>query len=245
MERKIMKVNILETGSAGNCVLATFSDGRRIIFDFGTGAWKLCCEADVDFHEIDNVLVTHDHADHSADYGRIRFLAFPRLCKVLEFPVLHSVPNKGYIVLNEHTKEGFIYATDYHTLPEESLAKIKAMVGFKDWKWFCMLELSYCRWLYNKLDKFQLIGLNQHCSDERFFKYSHDILEVNPAVNILSLHASARQATYVEGGNKVGEVCPIDWVRDQMYQRFKGAHVHVGEAGRKLERTFYFMDINE
>ena len=244
-----MKVNILETGSAGNCILATYSDGRKVLFDFGHNAFKRCCEAGIDFHEVDDILVTHDHLDHCADYDRVRFLAFSRRLKVITFPVLHNAENKGFIVLNDAKREGFIYATDYYQLPDESIEKIKAMVKFTDWKWMAMLELSYVRWLYNKLDPMQMIGLNQHCSDERFFRYVGEILEVNPSVNIISVHASARQGEFVLGQGKMGNVCPPDDLQKQFYKRFEGKSVRFGynvENGKAgMCRTYNYIDIND
>lgn len=223
----VMKVNILMTGSAGNCLLATYSDGRQVIFDFGTGAWKKCIEANLDYHKIDNVLVTHQHLDHCGDYHRIRTLDFPMRCKVKEFEVLHNCPNKGFIVLNEATKEGFVYATDYHTLPQDSLDLIKKHIAFKEWKWFVMMELSYVRWIYEKLDPLQMIGLNNHCSYERFCHYADELFAVNDAINILTVHASARQGEFELGSNKTGDVCPPDYIRDNLYKKYGSKELSV------------------
>jgi hypothetical protein len=238
-----MKVNILETGSAGNCVLATFSDERKVIFDFGKNAWEMCVKLNVDLRKIDDVLVTHEHLDHCADFGKVQFINFPKTLKVLTFPVVHNVPNRGFVVLNERTKEGFIYATDYSVMPPESLDKIKAFVSFKDWNWFAMLELSYCKFIYNKLDAKDTFGLINHCSDETFYQYASAILEVNPAVNILTLHASARQGQYIEGEEKTGDVCAPDFIREQLWRRYgqKGLSVRFGFASG-LCGTFNYIE---
>ena len=237
----MMKVNILETGSAGNCIIATFSDSRKVIFDFGHGAWKLCIKENIDFHEVDNVLITHQHLDHCADYHRISSLNFSRWLKVKEFEVLHNCENKGFIVMNDKTQEGFIYMTDYHTIPPSSLETIKKHIAFTTWRWMIMMELSYCRFLYKKLDNIQRIGLQNHCSDERFFDYANQFLAVNRDANIISLHASARQGEFELGANKTGDVCPPDWCREQFYKRFAGASVRFGEA-KGMYGTYNYID---
>ena len=254
-----MKVNILETGSAGNCVVASFSekmkingkelaenpeaepkwDYKKVIFDFGHNAYDLCLqrykdkEYVINWITVDDILITHSHLDHCADYPKMRNYAFPKEYKVFTFPVVHNVENRGFVVLNEKMREGFIYATDYSEIPTESLEKIKAFVAFKDWRWFAMLELSFVRWIYEKLDATQMIGLNHHCAYETFCHYADEILAVNPAVNILTLHASARQGKYIEGENKTGDVCPPDYVREQLWKKYgkKGFSVRFGEAG--------------
>lgn len=244
-----MKVNILETGSAGNCVVATFSDNRKIIFDFGHKAYELCLqsnyrkEAQVDFKEIDDILITHEHLDHCADFPKVQYLNFPKTLKVLTFPVVHNVENRGFVVLNEKTREGFIYATDYSEIPTESLEKIKAFVAFKDWRWFAMLELSFVRWIYEKLDAMQMIGLNHHCAYETFCHYADEILAVNSAVNILTLHASARQGEFELGSNKTGDVCPPDYIRKNLYKKYgsKELSVRFGYA-QGMFGTFNFIE---
>ena len=231
-----MKVNIIATGSKCNCVLATFADNRRIMFDFGTGALEKCLQEDfrgykmIDFATLDDVLITHAHKDHCGDFDKIKGFDFPKTLSVKEFPVIHDVENRGFVVMNDKTREGVIYATDYSEIPQKSFDFLLKLFGFKTWKWMAMLELSYCDFLYKKLPDNQRFGLDRHCSDVRFFDYAKKMLEVNDNVNIVTLHASARQSEYIEGANKSGEVCPPDWCREQFYKRFGGASVRFGEA---------------
>ena len=231
-----MKVNILATGSKCNCVLATFADNRRSMFDFGTGALEKCLHDDfrgfkmIDFATLDDVLITHAHKDHSGDWDKIKGFDFPKTLSVKEFPVIHDVENRGFVVMNDKTREGVIYATDYSEIPQNSFDFLLKLVGFKEWRWFACLELSYCDFLYKKLPDNQRFGLDRHCSDVRFFDYAKKMLEVNDKVNIVTLHASARQSEYIEGANKSGDVCPPDWCREQFYKRFAGASVRFGEA---------------
>lgn len=246
-----MKINIISTGSKCNCVLATFADGRKIMFDFGTGALEKCLQEDfrgakmIDFKTLDDVLITHAHKDHSGDWDKIKGFDFPKTLSVKEFPVIHDVPNRGFIVMNDNTKEGVIYATDYSEIPAESFDLLLKLFGFKSWKWFALLELSYCEFLYNKLPQNQRFGLDRHCSDVRFFDYAKRILAVNDAVNIITLHASARQSEYIEGENKSGDVCPPDWCREQFYKRFKGLSVRFGEAGSMCATYNYIERVSK
>ena len=231
-----MKVNIIATGSKCNCVLATFSDDQKVIFDFGEGALEKCCQRNmkmlpiVDLTKIDNVLITHSHRDHCGDFEKIQGKMFKKSLNVKDFEVLHDVPNKGFVVMNDATKEGFVYATDYYEIPEKSFDFLLKLFGFKSWKWMAMLELSYCKWLYEKLPDNQKFGLGRHCSDVQFFHYAKKIFEVNPAVNIISVHASGRQSEYLEGVSKFGSVCPPDHLRKEFYRIFKGKPVRFGHA---------------
>ena len=195
----------------------------------------------IDFKTLDDVLITHAHKDHSGDFDKISGYNWAKSLNVKEFSVIHDVPNRGFIVMNDTTKEGVIYATDYSEIPQESFDLLLKLFGFKSWKWMALLELSYCEFLYNKLPQNQRFGLDRHCSDVRFFDYAKQILDVNPGVNIISMHASARQGQFELGANRVSDVCPPDWVREQMHKRFKNSCVRFGYASGMFG-TFNFIE---
>lgn len=244
-----MKVNILATGSNCNCVLATYSDGQQVMFDFGKGAYDLCLQQDfryhkmVDFSKLDNVLITHSHNDHCGDFEKIATLNFPKSLNVKEFPVLHDVENKGFVVMNDKVREGFVYMTDFYDIPSDSFNFLLKLFGFKSWKWMICMELSYCDWLYEKLPEEMRFGLKRHLSDKKFYHYCNQFFVVNEALNIISVHASARQGEFVLGANKSGDVCQPGWCREQFWKRFKGKAVRFGEAGGMASNYYYLEKI--
>ena len=63
-----MKYSILASGSKGNCCVIE-SQGVRVMIDCGTTKRYLTnsfTSIGIDFHEIDAVLITHDHSDHTS-----------------------------------------------------------------------------------------------------------------------------------------------------------------------------------
>lgn len=242
-----MKINILATGSKCNCVLATYSDGQQVMFDFGKGAYDLCLQQDfryhkmVDFSKLDDVLITHEHKDHCGDFEKIANLNFPKNLNVKEFPVLHDVPNKGFVVMNDKVREGFVYMTDFYDIPSDSFNFLLKLFGFKSWKWMVCMELSYCEWLYEKLPDEMRFGLKRHLSDKKFYHYCKQFFAVNEKVNIISVHASARQGEFVLGGNKSGDICPPDFLRGEFWRIFKGKPVRFGEA-RGMAGSYYYIE---
>ena len=62
-----MRYNIIATGSGGNCALATFSDERKVLFDFGKGCFKKCTEAGLVLNSVNQILISHAHNDHIGD----------------------------------------------------------------------------------------------------------------------------------------------------------------------------------
>ena len=228
-QNKIFRFNIIATGSDGNCVVATFSDLRQVVFDLGKGCYKESQRLNykmlpsVDFSKVDNVLITHEHQDHCGDYGKVEDIDFPKTLRVEKLAVRHDVENFGYLVFNENTKEVAGYFTDYSSIPKASLDRLIELVSDKEWSYMLGMELSYCFHIYAELGEGEKFGLGRHCSDFVFFNYARKILEANPAVNIITLHASRR--TSANGG----AVAPKDYLR-QKFSKFQPSVIRFGEA---------------
>ena len=63
-----LKICCLYSGSGGNCTYVE-AGGAKILIDAGKSAKNLCaalCSIGVDITEIDGILITHDHSDHTA-----------------------------------------------------------------------------------------------------------------------------------------------------------------------------------
>ena len=220
------------TGSNGNCAVATISDNKQVVFDFGTGAFKECCRWPNFFiTKVDNILITHNHADHNGDWEKISAIDFKKTLPVMELEVLHNIENRGFAVLNKESKEIVVYMTDYYKIPDATMAKLCALASYTDYKLMFCLELSYNEFLYKKMNPSERIGLDNHCSDVLFFHYAKQILEQNPKVNIITLHASGRIAeNWQIGSNADTRVCRKDYCRQRFFELFPKNSVRFGEG---------------
>ena len=184
-----MRYNIISTGSGGNCALATFSDEKKVMFDFGKGCFKKCTEAGLVLNSVDQILISHAHNDHIGDAGMIPHLLEKRAnLEVYTFALTHNVENQGFLVANLKTKEAFYYLTDFYSIPGESFNLIKntlQLLFAKNYKIIFVMELSYCQHLFEKLDDTHKFGLQHHLSDVGFFKYAKIFKAIAPNINFI------------------------------------------------------------
>ncbi len=227
-----MKYNIIATGSGGNCALATFSDEKKVLFDFGKGCFRKCTEAGLVLNSVDQILISHAHNDHIGDAGMIPHLLEKRAnLEIFNFSLLHNIENQGFLVVNPKTKEAFYYLTDFYSIPTDSMVTITETLRHlysKNYKIIFVMELSYCQHLYEKLDDIHKFGLQHHLSDVEFIKYAKVFKTIAPNVNFITTHASQRGdwSQDLKGWN--GTVCPPDWVKIQLFNRLGNARF--GEA---------------
>lgn len=227
-----MKYNIIATGSKGNCALATFSDGKKVMFDFGKGCFKKCTEAGLVLNSVDKILISHAHNDHIGDIRIVPHLVEKKVdLEIYSFPLIHDIENQGYCVVNVVTKEVFYYLTDFYDIPQESMNLITDTLMFfydKNFKVIFVMELSYCKHLYDKLDDLHKFGLNNHLSDVEFFRYAKLFKAIAPKINFITTHASQRGDWSQNQKGWNGTVCPPDWVKIQLFNRLGNARF--GEA---------------
>lgn len=238
-----MKYNIIATGSRGNCALATFSDEKKVLFDFGKGCFKKCTEVGLALNTVDQILISHAHNDHIGDVHIVPHLLEKKsgldICK---FELTHNIENQGFIVANIATKEVFYYLTDFYEIPEISMDLIVDTLQFfnsRNYKIMFIMELSYCKHLYEKLDDVHKFGLQHHLSDVEFFKYAKIFKSVAPPrINFITTHASQRGdwSQDLKGWN--GTVCPPDFVKIQLFNRLGNARF--GEAFG-FSKTYYYI----
>jgi hypothetical protein len=227
-----MRYNIIATGSGGNCALATFSDEKKVMFDFGKDCFKKCTEAGLVLNSVDQILISHAHNDHIGDAHLIPHLLEKKSSlEVLAFPLTHNVENVGFLVANTKTKEAFYYLTDFYDIPANSLIIITDTLNHlyaKNYKIIFVMELSFCQHLYEKLDDTHKFGLQHHLSDVEFFKYAKKFKAIAPNINFITTHASHRGDWSQEQKGWNGTVCPPDWVKIQLFNRLGNARF--GEA---------------
>mgnify|MGYP002410029528 CR=1 FL=1 len=223
----IMRYNIIATGSGGNCALATFSDEKKVLFDFGKGCFKKCTDAGLVLSSIDQILISHAHNDHFGDAHLIPHLLEKRSdLEFYSFPLTHNVENVGFLVVNVETREAFYYLTDFYDIPKDSMATIADTLQFlneKNFKIMFVMELSFCQHLYEKLDDVHKFGLQYHLSDVEFFKYAKKFKAIAPSMNFITTHASQRGDWSREQKGWNGTVCPPDWVKIQLFNRLGNA----------------------
>ena len=68
-----MRVKVLASGSTGNCTYVETVD-HKILIDVGIskkGIEQALAEVDVNFGEIDTLLITHEHEDHIKALGAV------------------------------------------------------------------------------------------------------------------------------------------------------------------------------
>lgn len=238
-----MKYNIIATGSGGNCALATFSDEKKVLFDFGKGCFKKCTDAGLVLNSVDQILISHAHNDHIGDAHLIPHLLEKKSDLVVyTFALTHNVENVGFLVVNLKTKEAFYYLTDFYDIPANSLIIITDTLNYlyaKNYKIIFVMELSYCQHLFEKLDDTHKFGLQHHLSDVEFFKYAKIFKNLAPNMNFITTHASQRGDWSQEQKGWNGTVCPPDWVKIQLFNRLGNARF--GEAFG-FSKTYHYIE---
>lgn len=116
-----MTLDILATGSSGNCYILTDSDGQVLILDVGIKFERIMNGIDFKLNNIEGICVTHEHKDHSLSADRFKRMGIliadkPGIYsfgnfKVRTFDLVHDVPCIGFYI--SHKEIGsMVYLTD-------------------------------------------------------------------------------------------------------------------------------------
>ena len=125
-----MKINILSTGSKGNC--AILDNGKsKIMIDCGLKFEDITThKAFGKFSDYEQILISHAHKDHSKslkDFAKyIDYINTDNTAnivygftnwKVLPFEVQHNIKCYGYLIKDKISGKNVLWATDFNNIP--------------------------------------------------------------------------------------------------------------------------------
>lgn len=132
-----MKINILSTGSKGNC--AILDNGKsKIMIDCGLKFEDITThKAFGKFADYEQILISHAHKDHSKslkDFAKyIDYIDTNNIAnivynfvnwKVLPFEVQHNIKCYGYLIKDKISGKNVLWATDFNNIPVLNGVKI-------------------------------------------------------------------------------------------------------------------------
>lgn len=128
-----MKISVLGTGSKGNCIILTNTDGKFIVLDCGLKYERITTNDDfTGFENLSFVFVSHMHSDHSMAMKQFILAGSkvyywdsePRKVNRVDnfefafFRVKHNVANRGIIIKDLLTNEIYVYVVDFCEMPK-------------------------------------------------------------------------------------------------------------------------------
>jgi len=129
-----MELILLGTGTAvprldrSSSAYLLQADGKNILIDCGAGTLRRLLEADITYHDIDLILLTHLHPDHTADlvpfFFACRYASKPR---TRGLDIVGGAGTKGFITRLNDTFGGHLRSPDYPLSIRE--------VGDESWTW--------------------------------------------------------------------------------------------------------------
>ena len=137
-----MRVCVFASGSGGNCLLVS-GKGGNVLIDAGISMRRICeglKQAGLSMHEINGVLITHEHSDHISGlkmltkHHKLPIFAPKRLAKELamldpncesllnEIPVNSSFSFAGFNAMACHTSHDAVESVAYRLEGDKSFA---------------------------------------------------------------------------------------------------------------------------
>ena len=144
-----MLINVLESGSLGNCTILTDKNNNQLILDCGI-IYKNISKKINDFMKLDGVLITHEHSDHKKSMSKFEDcgidvfspmhnnvkaneMIYLNNWKILPMKLSHNVECFGYVVVSNVENKKFVYITDTTFIPKLKLNTIDCL----------MIEVNY------------------------------------------------------------------------------------------------------
>ena len=193
----MIKVEIIATGSRGNCYLIE-TEKNNYIFDCGKGCYPKLLQK-INLEKPSYKWLSHLHNDHAGDFEKLKFAE--NLDKMFEFEIFHNVENKGVLKLIEEAKVLLFFATDFYKIPDDSLTKIYSTIynycNLKGYKLLAFLEMSYNYHIFSEMKKQNSENwqsLLNHNSDINFFKIVKKMIGASNknVLKIFAIHSSDR-----------------------------------------------------
>ena len=125
-----MNINVLATGSSGNCYIFTDSQGNQLLLEAGIKYEQIIPH--LNFEKLDCLLYSHEHNDHYLCVDKFRDYVkvigskdnevgktiFTKNWIILPIKCYHNVECFGYIISNKTESKKILFCTDTKELPK-------------------------------------------------------------------------------------------------------------------------------
>lgn len=190
-----LTVEVISTGSKGNCYLLKNFANETLILDCGVSYDKILTAKTFKAENVKGVLVTHQHSDHSKSMKKLEttydVVFFKETCDkkaihlgsyiIYPFEVKHNVICHAFIIYDIISNKYIVYATDLEKLP-----KIK---NIDFWILEANNDKDYMFDLAIKGVQNNNIGAKNHLSIQEITEYFSDI-DIKKPNKILFCHIS-------------------------------------------------------
>jgi len=123
-----MNLNVVGSGSSGNCYILTDSRGQHLILEAGLRFERILKALNFDLRCVDGLLISHGHRDHSMSAEKFKTWGIPVIddpeamvniastdfgrWHIKTFPLQHDVPCMGFYIKHPELPGAFVYVTD-------------------------------------------------------------------------------------------------------------------------------------
>ena len=134
-----MNINILHSGSDGNCVIVTDKEKNQLILDCGIN-YELILPH-INLRGLNALLISHEHFDHSKSLKQFQRIGINTITwenvedgkiinlehwKILPMRLIHNVECFGFLIYNKLENKRIAYITDTTYIPK--LAKVDCLI---------------------------------------------------------------------------------------------------------------------
>lgn len=229
-----MKIKVLNTGSKGNGYVLTDAANESLVIEAGVSAALVSANSE----RLVGCIYSHEHTDHCGQLAAIQNIVnvydLPDMWQrytigdynVIPFPVLHDVPNKGYIIANKVEKKVVFFATDliYNTAVKpyyQELFKRCELLRFD----LIMIESNYNEYEFKMSVQggSDVWGAKNHLSNRECARFLSHICDRNAIQNIMLLH----------GSNRIGR--GVKEKKDPILRLLPKAQITIANKGVSLE----------
>lgn len=132
-----MKINVLGSGSDGNCIVVTDSKGNQLMLDCGLRYESILPK--IDLLNLNCICISHYHGDHIKGLDGFKKFYIPTFepnniqngklidtpnWKILPMFVVHNAECYSYLIYSKTDKKKIFYLTDSTTMPKINSADI-------------------------------------------------------------------------------------------------------------------------
>lgn len=180
----MVTLKIVDTGSDGNCYIITDSCNQKLILDAGRPIKEVKQTLGFDVRQIEGVLVTHAHQDHSEYTNAFKKMGIPvwEPYKTLEESKLKAFGNFTVRSIPLRSKNGWC-----HTNSDGTECPIYAYIIFiEQTRLLYMTDFLYSPYTFKSFKITDMLIEGHHCEgdlDEEAANYYHTILG-HPSIKI-------------------------------------------------------------